>query len=55
MEYIDYTLDISSDSIKLDNELKLPIDKLGWTDNQQFKLKINTDGSAQLIVVKDQI
>ncbi len=48
MLYFDYTWDLSSDRIILDEELNL--DKLGWQGGDYFKL-INVDGRAMLVKV----
>lgn len=53
MKYFDYNIDINTDKIVFDSELKLPLDELEWLDSQQFRLKVNEDGSAELIAVKE--
>ena len=48
MLYLDYTWDLSSRGILLDEELN--VDKLGWKNGDYFKL-INEDGRLRLVKV----
>lgn len=48
MLYFDYTWDLNSDRIILDDELNL--DKLGWRGGDYFKL-VNVNGKAMLVKV----
>lgn len=48
MLYIDYTWDVSSERILLDEEFNS--DKLGWKGGDYFKL-INIDGRQMLVKV----
>ena len=48
MKYIDYSWDLNSNRIMLDQELN--IDKLGWKAGDHFKL-INVNGQPQLVKV----
>ena len=48
MLHIDYTWDLYSDRIILDEELNL--DRLGWKGGDHFKL-VNVNGKAMLVKV----
>jgi hypothetical protein len=48
MLYIDYTWDLESNRILLDNELN--IDRLGWRNGDYFQVK-NVNGRAMLVKV----
>jgi anaerobic selenocysteine-containing dehydrogenase len=48
MKYIDYSWDLSSDRIILDEELD--IDKLGWKNGDYFRVE-NRNGQAMLVKV----
>jgi anaerobic selenocysteine-containing dehydrogenase len=48
MKYIDYSWDLSSDRIILDEELD--IDKLGWRNGDYFRVE-NRNGQAMLVKV----
>jgi hypothetical protein len=48
MLYIDYTWDLESNRILLDNELN--IDRLGWRNGDYFQVK-NVNGCAMLVKV----
>ncbi len=54
MKYVDYDIDINADRIMFDTQLNLPLGELEWLDGQQFRLKVNEDGSAELIAVKEE-
>ena len=48
MLYLDYTWDLSPNSIKFDQELN--IDKLGWKHGDYFRVE-NRNGQAMLVKV----
>jgi len=50
MLYIDYTWDLSTDRIILDDELNT--DKLGWKGGDYFKF-VNINGRQMLVKVDD--
>jgi len=50
MQYIDFNWEMDAMGIRLDRDLD--VDKLGWKENDYFKL-IKVDGTLQLVKVEN--
>ena len=52
MKYFYYMLDIDKNRVQLDEEIKLPLDKLGWSEGDRFELK-TINGVTEFVKVED--